>query len=229
MFVAIILYLLWQFIGTFSGGGEIEQPEELLNQISEHRTYIVNQWLGLLGFWLGVEVKSEMVKMTMPDYNLNLLYFYNDNMEVATYFDWGKDQMIVKVTLYSDMEGYWCRTGIFSMRNKVLDNDGLYKFIRIAQSVSHETNELTAEDVVAVAQEIKNLNQPFQDDAAAKRYYFNVMADLIMVARKKKFRRDKRFMKIYASLFHYMWNTTGEEFIEFLNEDEPQKEESTEE
>ena len=168
--------------------------------------------------------------MTMPDYNLNLLYFYNDNMEVATYFDWGKDQMIVKVTLYSDMEGYWCRTGVFSMKNKVLDNDGLYKFIRIAQSVSHETNELTAEDVIAVAQEIKNLNQPFQDDAAAKRYYFNVIADLLMLARKKKFRRDRKFMKIYASLFHHMWNTTGEEFIEFLNgEDEPQKEESTEE
>ena len=27
--------MIWQFVGTFSGGGEIEQPEELLNQISE--------------------------------------------------------------------------------------------------------------------------------------------------------------------------------------------------
>ena len=231
MFVVLILYLLWQFAGTMFGGGEAEQPEEYFEQIAEHRTYMVNQWVTLLGFWLNTEVTKEMVKLTMPDYNLNLLYFYHDDMEIATYFDWGKDIMVVKATVYNDMEGYWCRTAMFSMKNKVFENDKLYKFIQVAQMAHYDQHELSAEDVIDVAKEIKNLNQPFQDDAAAKRYYFNVMADLVMLARKKKFRRDKKFMKIYASLFHHMWNTTGEEFIEFLNsEDEPKKdEESTEE
>lgn len=230
MFVILVLYLLWQFMGTFTGSGEVEQPEELLNQIAEHRTYMVNQWLGLLGFWLNTEVTQEKVKMTMPDYNLNLLYFYHDDMEIATYFDWGRDIMVVKATVYNEMEGYWCRTGTFSMKNKVFENDKLYDFIQIAKDAHYDQHELSADDVISVAKEIKNLNNPFQDDAAAKRYYFNVMADLVMLARKKKFRRDRKFMKIYASLFHHMWNTTGEEFIEFLNgEDEPQKEESTEE
>lgn len=231
LFALAVLYLFWKIMSSLVGG-EVEQPEEYLEQVGEHRTFAVNQWVTLLGFWFGVEVTAEMVKLTMPDYNENVLYFYQDDIEIATYFDWAKDQMAVKATVYNGGEGYWCRSGVFSMKSKTFQVDKLHKFIEQVKIEHYELHELTADDVVDIARQLKDLNQPFQDDAAAKDYYFNVMADLIMLARRKKFRRDKKFMKIYASLFHHMWNTTGEEFIEFLNEDESapqQEEESTEE
>ena len=230
LFALAFLYLFWKIMSSLVGG-EVEQPEEYLEQVSEYRTHMVNQWATLLGFWFGVEVTKDMVKLTMPDYNLNVLYFYIDDIEVATYFDWGKDTIVVKATVYNGEEGYWCRSGIFSMKHKVFEVDKLHKFIEQVKIEHYELHELTADDVIDIARQLKDLNQPFQNDAAAKRYYFNVLADLLMLARRRKFRHDKKFMKIYASFFHHMWNTMGEEFIEFLNEDEApqQKEESTEE
>lgn len=233
--IIIVVVLLGYFVLKGFGIG-IEQSEEViegdsegaLNLISEHRTFVVNQLIALFGFWFNQEVTKDSIKLTAPAFNQNTLYFFHDDMEIVTHFDWNNQMMTIQTVVYNDQEGYITAIQGFSMKNHLLDVKGIHKFVQKAQAEYYELHELSADDVIEVIKQLKALNQPFQDDAAAKCYYFNTMADLTMLARRKKFRRDKKFMKIYSSLIHHMWSTTGEEFIEFLNkEDEPLKDKET--
>ena len=60
---AVLLVWYWfsnrtEYVEESIGGDQ----EAILQSIAEYRTYIINQWLSLLAFWLGIKVDEAQTK-----------------------------------------------------------------------------------------------------------------------------------------------------------------------
>lgn len=201
-----------------------EEPNAALQHIAEYRTYMINQWICLLAFWFDISADDAKTKLTTPGANFNGLYFFHQNLEVYTLFNWGDYKMHVKTNVYTEDKGYLTHEKVFSLADGSLDADRLFKFIEIARIEHYGAYELTKQDVIDITRQLKIIEQPFESRDAALEHLFNHMADLMILAREKKFRNDRRFMKVYMGLTFYLWQEYGKEFLEFLSEEEEEKE-----
>ena len=221
-FILILGILVCRWIGVSWQTEEEEvvtagDPEAALQQIAEYRTYMVNQWLCLLAFWLNIKPDEAKTKLLTPNYNQNVLYFYYENIEVAASFFWDDYVVIVKTSVYKEDGGYIELQRTFKFNSNVFDNDGMYKFIQEAINAHHEEYELTEDDMIGVIKQLKIAAKGFESEDAAREHLFNYMADLIIVMRQKKNRTNKKLTTTFAGLMFWLWNVYGDEFLKFLD------------
>jgi hypothetical protein len=221
-FVLILGILICRWIGISWQTEEEEvvtagDPEAALQQIAEYRTYMVNQWLCLLSFWLNIKPEEAKTKLLTPNYNQNVLYFYYENLEVAASFFWDDYVVVVKTSVYKEDGGYIELQKTFKFNSNVFDNDGMYKFIQEAINAHHEEYELTEDDMIGVIKQLKIAAKGFESEDAAREHLFNYMADLIIVMRQKKNRTNKKLTTTFAGLMFWLWNVYGDEFLKFLD------------
>ena len=226
VFIAFLLIVFYKMGGNFGVEEEVEVQlnEDGMQQVAEYRTYIVNQWICLLAFWCGISADDAKTKLTTPGANFNGLYFFHQNLEVYALFNWDGYKMHVKTSVYTEDKGYLTHEKVFSLADGSLDADKLFKFIEVARIEHYGEYELTKQDVIDITRQLKVIEQPFESRDAALEHLFNHMADLMILAREKKFRNDKRFMKVYMGLTFCLWQEYGKEFLEFLSEEEEEKE-----
>lgn len=222
--IIVVVILLGYFVLKGFGIG-IEQDEEVLSgdpeaalqQIAEYRTYMVNQWLCLLAFWLEIKPEDAKTKLLTPNYNQNVLYFYYENIEVAASFFWEDYVVMVKTSVYLEDDTYKEATRTFKFNSNVFNNDEMHKFIQEAINVHHEEYELTEDDMIGVIKQLKIAAKGFESEDAAREHLFNYMADLIIVMRQKKNRTNKKLTTTFAGLVFWLWNVYGDEFLKFLD------------
>ena len=191
--------------------------QDMLQTIADYRTYIINQWVCLLAFWFGIDVKDAQTKMVCPGYNQNAIYFYYENLEIYAFFNWEEDVMIVKTNVYKEDDGYLTHVKKFSLRNKDLKTKDLFKFIQKAKNEHYGIYELSAADVVSITKQLKIQAKGFPSDDAAKTHLFNQVADLILLMRQKKLRNNRHLFKIYMGFIYWFWNTYSAEFLQYLS------------
>lgn len=208
-----------------------EESNAALQHIAEYRTYMVNQWICLLGFWFNIEVKPTQTKLTTPGLNQNGVYFFYENLEVYTLFDWELMKMEVKTSIYDEHEGYAVRKKVFKISDGSLESDKLFNFIYEAKGIVQGMYNITPDEVIGVVKQLKTLSKPFESEEAAKNHFFNQMADLMLLMRQKKLRNNHKLLKTYMGLVYYLWSKFGDDFLKFLeiSEEEFMGEESTSE
>ena len=194
-----------------------EESNAVLQHIAEYRTYMINQWVCLLAFWVGIKTEDAQTKMTCPGYNQNTLYFFHQNLEIYTFFDWNAEVMTVKTSVFQEDRGYTTHEKPFTLSGKDLKTKELFEFIQRAKNEHYNLYDLTADDVVAVTRELKMLSKPFESDEAAKNHLFDHAADLMITMRDKKLRNNRRLFKVYMGLIFWLWSVYGEEFLTYLN------------
>lgn len=200
-----------------------------VKQVAEYRTYIVNQWINLLSFWFDIDAKETQTKLTLIDANKNGLYFYHQNLEVYAMFDWTRDTMDVKTTVWVDPEGYKVHSKRFGIVNGGLEAEKLLEFVKIAKKEHYGLYELSPEEVNDITKELAKQDDAFNNEEEANCHLFNYMADLMILARDEKFRNDKKFMNIYMGLVYHFWQTKGDLFMKYLTEeDDPSDDEDNE-
>jgi hypothetical protein len=222
--IIVVVILLGYFILKGFGIG-VEQgeevvssdPESALQQIAEYRTYMVNQWLCLLAFWLNIKPEEAQTKLLTPNYNQNVLYFYHENIEVAASFFWNSSIVMVKTSVYLEEGQYKESMRTFKFSSNVFNNDEMHKFVKEAINVHHDEYELTEDDMIGVVKQLKIAAKGFESEDAAREHLFNYMADLVIVMRQKKNRTNKKLTTIFAGLVFWLWNVYGDEFLKFLN------------
>lgn len=229
MFINIYLFILCgtfglivfkTFFTTYETTGDTESA---LEQITEYRMGLVNQWISLLGFWLKVEIGKDDVKCASPAFNQTLITFLKDNLEFNALFDWSHKRMVLESNAYSTKGNYNSRKKTFRLANHMLSTDKLYKFVMKAKDEYLEYQELSADDVTLLTQQIKAISTPYGDENEAKEQFFTTMAELMILMRRKKCRRNRDLVNVYANLVHYLWRQHGEQFLEFLKDEEDSK------
>ena len=193
-----------------------EESNDALQHIAEYRTYMVNQWICLLGFWFNIEVKPTQTKLTSPGLNQNGIYFFYENLEVYTLFDWELMKMEVKTSIYDEHDGYAVRKKIFKISDGSLESDKLFNFICEARGIVQGMYNITPDEVIGVVKQLKTLSKPFESEEAAKNHFFNQMADLMLLMRQKKLRNNHKLLKTYMGLVYYLWSKFGDDFLKFL-------------
>ena len=225
---AVLLVWYWfsnrtEYVEESIGGDQ----EGILQSIAEYRTYMINQWLSLLAFWLGIKVDEAQTKLTCPGFNQNTVYFFHENLEIYAYFNWSEERLTVKTSVFTDEERYLEHEKMFSLEGKDLPTKELNEFINAAREEHYGCFELNESDVIAITQQIKNLAKGFPSDDAAKNHLFDNMADLMILMRKKKLRNNKNLMQVYSGLVYWLWNSYGKEFLEYLQLDEEPQDNKT--
>ena len=195
-----------------------EAVERINKSVAEYRTYIINQWLCLLSFWFGIDPSEAQTKLNCPYFNQNTLSFVNENLEVFAFFDWERDLMTVKTRVYGEDE-YITHQKKFSLKNKNLPSEKLIKFVSRARDEHYDAYELGADDVISLTAQMRSMAKGFDSEDAAKNHLFDHMADLMILMRKRKFRRDKALFKAYLGLVYWMWNQYKDDFMEYLGID----------
>lgn len=214
--IGVIWFLKSQGIAFGVEEEEYELTNEAMQQIAECRTYLVNQWICLLAFWFGIKTEQAQTKLVAPGPNRNGIYFFFQNIEIYAYFDWEKEQMEVKTSVYDEDDGYITHNKTFSIKNGTLESEKLFEFIYQAKEEHYGIYELSAEDVIGITKQLKISRQAFESEDAAKQHLFDNMADLMMLMRQKKFRNDKKLIKIYMGLIFWLWQQHGKDFLEYL-------------
>ena len=222
IFVLVLGVLICRGISVAWQSGEEEvvtagDPEAALQQIAEYRTYMVNQWLCLLAFWLEIKPEDAKTKLLTPNYNQNVLYFYYENIEVAASFFWENYVVMVKTSVYLEDDTYKEAMRTFKFNGNVFNNDEMHKFVQEAVNIHHDEYELTEEDMIGVIKQLKIAAKGFESEDTAREHLFNYMADLIIVMRQKKNRTNKKLATTFAGLVFWLWNVYGDEFLKFLD------------
>ena len=222
--IIVVVILLGYFVLKGFGIG-VEQSEEVvsgdpeaaLQQIAEYRTYMVNQWLCLLAFWLNIKPEDAKTKLLTPNYNQNVLYLYYANIEVAASFLWEDYVVMIKTSVYLEDDTYKEAARVFKFNSNVFNNDEMHKFIQESINIHHDEYELTEDDMIGVVKQLKIAAKGFESEDAAREHLFNYMADLIIVMRQKKNRTNKKLTTTFAGLIFWLWNVYGDEFLQFLD------------
>ena len=229
--IAGIWLMRYIYKSTYIEEQELQINEDGLKQIAEHRTYLVNQWICLLAFWFDIDVKKAQTKLTTPGINQNTVYFFFENLEIYAIFDWDRNAMEVKTSVFDEDEGYLTHNKVFSIANGSLDTAALFAFVQQAKEEHYGKYEITADEVIEIVKQIKTMSKAFPSEDAAENHLFNNMADLMIIMRQKKLRNNPKLMKVYMGLVYYLWAQYGKEFLKFLEVEElepTEKEESTE-
>lgn len=210
--IAVIGLIFW-----FASRGKVEYEltEEGMCELAEYRTYMINQWISLLGFWFDTKVEESQTKLVMPGINQNALFFFHENIEIYAIFDWEKCGMEVKTSVYKEDGGYIRHVKYFSIANGSFETDKLYDFIKRARIEHYGEYELSPEDVTAVTKQLKELSKGISPDDARYNFYDH-MADLMILMRKKNYRKDKKLLQTYFGLVYYLWAAHKDEFLKFL-------------
>ena len=219
-FIGVVVVLIIGVIVVkriFEPGEEYELTNDALQQIAECRTYLVNQWICLLAFWFGIKTEQAQTKLVTPGPNQNGIYFFYQNLEIYAFFDWETETMTVKTSVYDEDDGYLSHSKVFSIKNGMLESEKLFNFIYQAKEEHYGIYELTAEDVIGLTKQLKISKQAFESEDAALEHLFDNMADFMMLMRQKKFRNDKKLIKIYMGLVFWLWQKHGKEFLQFLD------------
>lgn len=217
--IAAIGLIFW-FVSR--GRMEYELTEEGLQQVSEYRTFMVNQWVNLLLFWLNIKPEDAQTKFMMPGANQNSLYFFYKNIEVYAIFDWEKCLMEVKTSVFKEEGGYIKHIKHFSIADGSFPTDKLFNFVMQAQ-IEHEGEyELTEADVIEVTRQLKDIDKKISPEEAKNRFYDH-MADLMILMRKKKNRKNKQLLETYFGLVFYLWTEHKDDFLKFLEIEEEEK------
>lgn len=202
---------------------QTSDTNEALKPIAEYRNHMINEWANLLYKWLNLTTDQISVEMKSPDFNKDIMIFAHNELYIFTTFDWAKDRMIVSSSSLDTMGGYKVHCKTFKLINKHLANDKLYNFItRVRNEYNHAT-KLTAKDVIEITTAIKDNSPAFENEKAAKDYYFNTMINLMLLMQKKKYRRDHKLMLVYFCLVRCLWSSHKTEFMEFLANSENNK------
>ena len=216
----IFLVCKWGF-GLFEEEVQYELTEEGVKQLSEYRTYMVNQWLCLLTFWFNIKVEEAETKMVTPGIDQTGIYFFYENIEIYTLFDWQRLLMEVKTSIYEENGGYKKRIKHFSFKDGSFPTDRLYNFVLKSINMHASQNHLTPEDMKALLPQIKAMGEAATlSDEEAREHFFTYMAELIILMRKKRLLKNKKLVDTYMGLLFYLWSVYGEEFIQFLTQDE---------
>ena len=194
-----------------------EEPDAALQHIAEYRTYMINQWICLLAFWFDIKAEEAQTKLTCPGFNQNTVYFFHENLEVYTFFDWNAEVMTVKTSVFREDEGYQTHEKRFTLAGKDLKTKELFEFIQQAKNEHYDYYDLSAGDVIAITKQLKIAAKGFPSDDAAKNHLFDHMADLMILMRDKKLCNNKGLFKTYMALVYWFWNTYGAEFIQNIN------------
>jgi hypothetical protein len=224
LIIAVVLVLGFLIIKGFGIGfesGEEEviagDPEAAIQQIAEYRTYMVNQLVCLIAFWLKVQPQELQTKLLTPQFNQNVVIIYYENFEVTASFFWETYTVLIKTSIYSDEGEYIEDQKAFNISNNIFENEKLYNFINAAIVRYRNETEVTVEDLGYIIQQLKIQAEGFESEDAAKTYLFNYMSDLMLLMRRKKNRNNKKLMHTFAGLVYWLWNVYGNEFLEFLD------------
>ena len=194
-----------------------EEPNAALQHIAEYRTYMINQWICLLAFWFDIKSEEAQTKLTCPGFNQNTVYFFHENLEVYTFFDWNAEVMTVKTSVFREDEGYQTHEKRFTLAGKDLKTKELFEFIQQAKNEHYDYYDLSAGDVITITKQLKIAAKGFPSNDAAKNHLFDHMADLMILMRDKKLCNNKGLFKTYMALVYWFWNTYGAEFLQYLN------------
>ena len=220
--VLCVLFLVckWGF-GLFEEQAEYELTEEGVKQLSDYRTYMVNQWLCLLAFWFDITVEEAETRMVTPGIDQTGIYFFYENIEVYALFDWQRLLMEVKTSIYEENGGYTKRIKHFKLRDGSFPTDRLYNFVMKSANQHASQNHLTNEDIKMLLPQIKAMGEASNlTEEQLREQFFTYMAELIILMRKKKLLKNKKLVDIYLGLLFYLWSTNSEEFMQFLTQDE---------
>ena len=222
--VLIALTLYWFFF--VKPNTEVEEyvdedaASSATQRIAEYRTYLINQFVSLCGFWLDAKFDESNTKFTCPGFNQNTLYCFVDNLEIYAFFDWNKDSLIVKTSVYTE-KGYIIHKQNFSLATKDLPDAALYKLVKQAQKEHDGLYSLSADEAMSIIKQLRLMKLSFEDEEQSKRVLFQMAADLMMTMRNEKnLRNNKELMLTYSTFIHWFWSVYEEEFLQFLNEDE---------
>lgn len=226
LFMVFCMYVIRTLTTTYETTGN---TEEALEQIAEYRTYCINQWISLLAFWLKIEVQGDEIKCTAPAFNQTLVTFLKDNLQIDALFDWECQQMVVESTVYTDCGDYATHKELFNIEDYMLKTEELYAFVSRAKDEYTEFHDLTKEDVLTLTKQLKAISTPYADQKEAQEHFFDTMAELMLMMRRKKFRTNRPLVNIYANLVSYLWSEYSEEFMAFLGaEEKPEENQPTE-
>lgn len=218
LFVLLAVIIVWYALQrTGEAYEEVEQevPNELLQHIAEYRTYMINQWICLLAFWFNIQADKAQTKLLCPAPNQNAVYFFHENIEIYAFFSWNDNTMEVKTSVFDDEDGYIAHDKVFSISNGSLETDKLFDFILQAKKEHYDYYDLSADDVIAITKQLKFIPKDNNTDAV-KLQYFDTMADLMILMRQKKNRNNRKLLKTYMGLVHFLWQTYGEDFLKYL-------------
>lgn len=221
----IILYLcgvLTVALGVYAYkrdfGARVEyDTDSILQDMAEYRTYVANQYVQLLMFWLGAtEDQEAQVKLTTPAPNENIVSFIYDNLQIETHFNWPFDEMTVKASYQMDDEHVEFRK-TFSMPGKCLDEGKLYKFICQVKADYLQMFEITSADVVELIRQIAAISDDAAPSSINKEYFYDKVAGLILALRRvKRLRNNSLVMQSFAGIIRYIWVNDKEGFLNYL-------------
>lgn len=215
--VGLVLFVIYCFLKTRQD--EYELTEDGVQQLADYRTYMINQFICLITFWLNVSADDIETKLVTPGINQNGIYIFKDNLEVYAIFDWETCQVEVKTSVFKESGGYFKRLKTFSLRNGSFPTDTMYDFITSACQVHHDEYEIAAEDVDQVVKQLKDMGDSIDKENVQYKFY-EYMANLMLLMRKKKYRNDKQLLELYLGLMLYLWTAHKEEFLKYLEIDE---------
>lgn len=193
-----------------------ELPNEAINYIVEYRNYMISQWICLLVFWFDIKVEDTETKLLSPAPNQNAVYFFYKNIEIYAFFSWPDNSMEVKTSVLTDDNSYVSHHKMFSIANGSLPTNQLFKFISKAKELHTIHYELSADDVIAITQQLKIAPKDINEEAVKMRY-FDIMADMMIMMRKKKNRKNKQLLGVYIGLVDFLWQQYDKEFLDYLD------------
>lgn len=218
--IQIIMYII-------TNRNEYKLPQDVDNSslqfASEWRTFIANKFINQILFWLDRDISEVEVKLTTPFPNIDSLCLIADNLELITTFKWEEGRAIISARI-SDGEDLQCYSKQICLKNFDVDSNTAFKFIKKVQTIHDHLNRISMEDIEDLW---LHLRETSRDDSRKNIDLFNATADLMLLMRKKKFRRDKEVLRIHTELVRHIMNYHKDEFIEFLklnNEDDEGKE-----
>ena len=227
IFTGLGLLLIVDLVIYFiRGGGGYKVPKDaddsILQHTSEWRTFVANKFINQILFWIDRDVGDVEVKLTTPYPNIDSLCLIADNMEIISTFNWeaGCLDMSIRVATGDD---FICREKSFKLRNFDVDLKKAFPFVSKMRDIHDHLNEISIEDVQDLWLHLRDNSDESRDNADL----FNATADLMLLMRKGKFRRNKELLRVHTELVRYVMNNCKEDFINFLkpNEEEIKGEE----
>lgn len=227
IFTGLGLLLIVDLVIYFiRGEGGYKVPKDaddsILQHTSEWRTFVANKFVNQILFWIDRDVGNVEVKLTTPYPNIDSLCLIADNMEIISTFNWeaGYLDMSIRVATGDD---FICREKSFKLRNFDVDLKKAFPFVSKMRDIHDHLNEISIEDVQDLWLHLRDNSDESRDNADL----FNATADLMLLMRKGKFRRNKELLRIHTELVRYVMDNCKEDFIQFLkpNEEETKGEE----
>lgn len=213
MIIKVVQYLKGGMDSYEMVGGT---EEDVLQRVSEWRTYIANKYLNAIAFWLGVEPTELEFKLTTPDMNVNLLTIAKDNMEFNITFYWEDSEVVCRAYCYDGEEEYISKELYLTISDYELDCSKLFKLVMFIKDTHDGYFTITQEEV----EELWVMSMASVKNQPDEKILFSTLEDFIILMRKKKNYKNKELLRVFTFIFGIILPNmeTKKRFIDYLAE-----------